>query len=102
VDPCTTEISSSAIAIGRTNKARANLKEISVMSLPGFTAEASLYRATRFYQMTESDNYNKIGIYPAQFLATPYSKVPIDFFQTFGEPQCIKICLGGYCRWICF
>jgi hypothetical protein len=72
------------------------------MNMPGFTAEASLFKATGFYQITESDNYNKRGIYPAQFLATSYSKVPIDFLQTLHEPQCINICLGGYCRWICF
>lgn len=72
------------------------------MSLPGFTAEASLFRPTTFYHITESNNYNKTAVYPAHFLATPFSKVAIDFFQTLREPQCIKICLGGYCRWICF
>jgi hypothetical protein len=72
------------------------------MSLPRFTAEESLYRARRFYQITASDYRNEKGIYPAQFLATPYAKVPVDFFQTFREPQCVLICLRGYCRWICF
>jgi hypothetical protein len=72
------------------------------MNLPNFTAEASLFRATRLYQISKSDNNNKREIYPAQFLTTPYSKVPMDFFQTFREPQCLKICLRGYCRWICF
>jgi hypothetical protein len=88
------------------------------MNMPGFTAEVSVYTANdRYHTPIKANQASGLvrpaqcsvtrgavapRIYPAQFLATHYSKVPIDFFQTFREPQCIKICLRGYCRWICF
>jgi hypothetical protein len=75
------------------------------MSLLGFTAEVSLYKTQELYQATENSNQNKQGIYPAQFLATPFPRSLIDFCLPFLEPQCVKICLvswGGICRWICF
>jgi hypothetical protein len=75
------------------------------MSVPGFTAEVSLDRTREFYQASRSSNQNERGIYPAQIQTIPFSKISIDFFQPFPEPQCVKICLrswGGHCRLICF
>jgi hypothetical protein len=75
------------------------------MSLPGFTAEVSLYQTQQLYQATGNNNQNKQGVYPVQFLATPFPGNLIDFSQPFPEPQCVKICLrswGGDCRWVCF
>jgi hypothetical protein len=68
------------------------------MKVPGFTAETSLYRSWERYRTSRSGEHNSGGIYPAQWLAT---RLPRDLTD-FQEPQCWRICLGGYCRWICF
>ena len=45
------------------------------MTLPGFTAEASSYRTRELYQASGSSDQKERGIYPAQFLATPFPKI---------------------------
>jgi hypothetical protein len=75
------------------------------MSLPGFTAEVSLYKTQELYYATESISQNDQGVYPAKFLAAPFPGNFIDFSVPFLEPQCWRICLrswGGDCRLICF
>lgn len=74
------------------------------MNVPGFTAEDSLYTTSEHYQASEADNCNGKTIYPAQILEllNPERSFSIDFFSQIREPQCVNICLRGYCRWICF
>jgi hypothetical protein len=74
------------------------------MNMPKFTAKDSLYTMSKYYQATEAGNWNGSTIYPAQILEllNPRKSFSIDFFSQIREPQCVNICLGGYCRWICF
>lgn len=79
------------------------------MTLPGFTAESSLYRATNLYQMAGVVSGNKGGLYPAQDLemlnpidsiAEEIPEIPRDITGDIAYP-CRIVCFPGMCRTIC-
>jgi len=72
------------------------------MSVPGFTAETSLYRATEFCGAAKVSDRYKVAVYPAQSAISPVPTDLVGLHVPFVEPQCWRICLQGYCRWICF
>jgi hypothetical protein len=76
------------------------------MTMPGFTAEASLARARPTPRGVTRPETPGPGVSPAQVVATPYARVGVLAlnWQIF-EPNCYYVCLpwwGGYCRWICY
>jgi len=72
------------------------------MSMPGYTAETSLYRARELYRAAKISDRYEGAVHLAQ---SAIFRVPTDLMSAhmpFVEPQCWRICLQGYCRWICF
>jgi hypothetical protein len=73
------------------------------MKFPGFTAEASLGRTRLAYHASASRASDDRLAYPAQSLLTNRNYLsPISMRWPIMEPNCVRICLRGHCRWICF
>jgi hypothetical protein len=77
------------------------------MTMPGFTAEASLLRGPVSYRgMTHGQPPDR-RVSPAQSVFTSYAAYlgGIGLRWPILEPNCILLCLrawGGYFRWICY
>jgi hypothetical protein len=77
------------------------------MTMPGFTAEASLQRGRLFSGAASSRQRPGRGVSPAQSVFTPYGAgwSGMGLRWPIMEPDCVRLCppgWGGHCRWICF
>ena len=75
------------------------------MNMPGFTADASLYKPSGYYQMVTLLTPANVTTHTAQLLLTDTQPFGSGLLRwPIVEPTCIRLCLlgGGYCRWICF